>query len=283
MGCFEIDRQTHIRSFINRDLLSQNQHIMQLLAPKSSISSGFGAVSVKSMCLWNKPTSSRVYTPPPFSPCTCLPPYAPLSVRRKHHRYQWQQVRLLQTSAAICRLTAGSHVVSWLKYLLLIGDNQLWILELMTELEVITSSMNSFWNWTYWSMALPRLSCMQWSPMVLKTTYCNITDWLPFTAASLCSITAPLLLSLPLLLLLLLWMLMVINLVTVLHVACVWMWVLCPELMSVTIRTQPNSTACSRRFQAASSPEQVRAQKSNYSVLFVTKYRFMNHRRKMSH
>lgn len=49
--------------------------------------------------------------------------------------------------------------------------------------------------------------------------------------------------------------------VMVCTVACVWMWIPCPELMSVTIRTQPNSTACSRRFQTASSPEQVRALK----------------------
>lgn len=33
--------------------------------------------------------------PPPLSLCTCLPPYTPLSVHRKHHRYQWQQVRLV--------------------------------------------------------------------------------------------------------------------------------------------------------------------------------------------
>lgn len=75
------------------------------------------------------------------------------------------------------------------------------------------------------------------------------------TAVSSCSIAAPLLLSLPLPLLL----------VSVLRspgillgwLACVWMWILCPELTSVTIRTQLNSTACSQKHQPASSPDQV--------------------------
>lgn len=40
--------------------------------------------------------------------------------------------------------------------------------------------------------------------------------------------------------------------------ACVWMWILYPELMCVTIRTQLNSTVCSQKLQPANSPEQVR-------------------------
>lgn len=49
-------------------------------------------------------------------------------------------------------------------------------------------------------------------------------------------------------------------------VVCVWMWILCPELTSVTIRTQPNSTACSRSLQPANSPEKVRAQKNRATL-----------------
>lgn len=112
---------------------------------------------------------------------------------------------------------------------------------------------------------------MHWSPLCFKNNYSNVTDLLSLTAASLCSTAAPLLLWLPLLLLLLL---LGMNLVTVLWppltlvwlVACVWMWILCPELTYVTIRTQPNSTACSRTLQPANSPEQVRAQRNTAAL-----------------
>lgn len=112
---------------------------------------------------------------------------------------------------------------------------------------------------------------MHWSPLCFKNNYSNVTDLLSLTAASLCSTAAPLLLWLPLLLLLLL---LGMNLVTVLWppltlvwlVACVWMWILCLELTYVTIRTQPNSTACSRRLQPANSPEQVRAQRNTAAL-----------------
>lgn len=40
------------------------------------------------------PSTTHIHSPPPSSSlCTCLPADAPLSVHRKHHRYQWQQVR----------------------------------------------------------------------------------------------------------------------------------------------------------------------------------------------
>lgn len=83
-------------------------------------------------------------------------------------------------------------------------------------------------------------------------------------AVSSCSIAAPLLLSL----LLLLWMLPMMTLqrpvLLLCGLACVWVWILCPELMSVTIRTQTNSTACNQKPQPANTPEQVRKQKWNY-------------------
>lgn len=65
--------------------------------PKSSIfPAAFGPFVLLSCPLFSTPTRS------PYSPCTCHPPYAPLSVCRERHRYQWQQVRPT-TARCFCR------------------------------------------------------------------------------------------------------------------------------------------------------------------------------------
>lgn len=101
--------------------------------------------------------------------------------------------------------------------------------------------------------ALPHLSCTHWSHFCFRMRTKSID--LTLTAVSFCITAAPLLLSL---LLLLLWMMLQRAVVLLSVLACVWMWILYPELMCVTIRTQLNSTVCSQKLQPANSPEQVR-------------------------
>lgn len=93
--------------FVKQDLFSQHKHIMQLLVPKPSIFF-FNDPSVCA-CVWRKgfspnlhPATATTTLHSPLSTaslCTCLLPYAPFCVHRKHHRYQWQQVRWWKTPA----------------------------------------------------------------------------------------------------------------------------------------------------------------------------------------
>lgn len=236
---------------------------MQLLALKSFISCGIEPVLVKSMSACHKATSSLIYTPPPISLCTCLPPYAPFSLHRKHHRRQWQQVRLLHclwSAWILCCCLLADRRCPHVQVSTKIPENVLLeVLEVMTDLGVvITSSMKSFRNILKYDDAT-----FIWHAVIPLVFTVTSLIYCPFPAVSLRSITAPWLLSLPLLLLL------VMNLMTALRppfvlvclVACVWTWILCPKLTSVTIRTQTNSTTCTQRFQAANSSQQVSTEK----------------------
>lgn len=115
-----------------------------------------------------------------------------VSVHRKHHRFQWQQVRLW-----------------WTQFVFMF-----WFHLYIKNMQHISSEMPS-------------------SPLHLPAPLLP-----PCCGHCYCCCNA-------------LWSWCVCICVCVWWLACVWMWILCPELMSATIRMQPNSTSCRMRLQPA--------------------------------